>query len=700
MNTYGFRPSIFDDYSDNVVVYKDDVHKNITSEKSSDKDAKLFMLCFYQNENDKELETYIHQQIYDYTKVNYQSLTNAIMSHDIGEFFNIPYFSEPIMRTPLFVNIKYFTIMSYNATNIHEKIFEIQKGQTSNLNFALLANYYANKVQEFLSDIFSKFSFFLGDHIRLELFQLIYSKAYIEIIKNIDLSGNLNSKENYYYFASESSGYFSSIDYANDNFSLLSIGENEDYYHCEGHIINNYLYFMNKRLLKSIDINFIPLNYGNNTILSEELCFLFLLKVNNFNIDSNYLNELSNKIKKRQVSFENCLTNKNRVYIKPEIQDILNINFSSYLLINSLFYKGITHLENDDNDFPYYFIRYTYPNFNILKDFKSEYLILDQVNYYLFSSFREPIKYSNTAKQVLENCFYLIVYINIFIWIICIAINLTIFSKIINNWIQPIINLQESIESNSIKDKNIFKYEHDDIINELFCTCKELLFGQINNTKSDLNNFNITENNKNRKIDENRYKKNLIIDNDLMNQLINQQQNMMDFSKNILLNDPKNKSKNQKINKKSKLTKHKLDEEIIKNSSAEGEKNSKIISNNAIKTDINKKIDNYNNEIYKKLFKIGEYIDYYRNKLQPNNIIIIGNNNSIIEENKLTKSVSKQISLNSKNIGGTNDNNDKLYVNMLDEENISYLWYMEEKKKNNKSLNFNISDNYNEMFID
>ena len=51
---------------------------------------------------------------------------------------------------------------------------------------------------------------------------------------------------------------------------------------------------MNKRLLKSIDINFIPLNYGNNTILSEELCFLFLLKVNNFNIDSNDINELSN----------------------------------------------------------------------------------------------------------------------------------------------------------------------------------------------------------------------------------------------------------------------------------------------------------------------------------------------------------------------------------------------------------------------
>ena len=77
----------------------------------------------------------------------------------------------------------------------------------------------------------------------------------------------MNSQENYYYFASKSSGYFSSIDYYNDKFSLLSIGENEDYYHCETYIINNYLYFMNKKLLKSIDINFIPLIYGNNTIL-------------------------------------------------------------------------------------------------------------------------------------------------------------------------------------------------------------------------------------------------------------------------------------------------------------------------------------------------------------------------------------------------------------------------------------------------
>ena len=37
---------------------------------------------------------------------------------------------------------------------------------------------------------------------------------------------------------------------------------------------------------------------------------------------------------------------------------------------------------------------------------------------------------------------------------------------------------------------------------------------------------------------------------------------------------------------------------------------------------------------------------------------------------------------------------------MLDEENISYLWYMEDKKKNNKSFNYNISDEYKELFME
>ena len=681
--------NLFDNYQSVIIPYVDELHKNISSEKINDNSI-LFMFPFYRNETHPEVERYVHQQIYEYTYATYQSLSNTIMCHDLGDSFHMPYFDEPIMKTPLFTNIKALTMMSHNGSNIHSKIMEIQNGDLSKVNPTLITNYYLNVINFFFKDITFKFGFFFSE--KLGFFQLMFSKAYNEIRNSLEMEIDFNSQAFLYYFVSKSSGFFSKMDYGNDKFTIITIAEDENYYQCEALIIDNYLYFINKLLLNIIDINFIPLYFGNNTILSKEMCILFHLKINNFDIDTDYLNELDNKINKGQSSFENCLFIKDKTDLHSDMKDILALNFSSFLYIRNSIQQGIIFLQEEKNEFPYFFISYSYPNYNTLKDFKSEYLIIDQIDFYLFSSFREPIKYSNLVKQVLHNCFYLIIVANIFIWLMCFAINLIIYLKVINDWIQPINKLQEAIESNSIKDENIFKYTHDNIINDLFGTCKELLFGQINNNKYDIYNFNISSLKKNKKIDEKRYEKNLIINNDLMNQLISQQQNMMDFSTNIALNDPKNKYKKQGI--KKDWLKNKLEEKkenlIIGN---------KKISKSSIKseTDKNKKIYN-SNELYKKLFQIGEYFYYYQSKLQLNNIIII--NNSFNEENKISKPVSKKISLNSKNIGGANDNNDKIYVNMLDENNISYLWYMEEKKKNNKSFNYRISDNYNELFTD
>ena len=37
---------------------------------------------------------------------------------------------------------------------------------------------------------------------------------------------------------------------------------------------------------------------------------------------------------------------------------------------------------------------------------------------------------------------------------------------------------------------------------------------------------------------------------------------------------------------------------------------------------------------------------------------------------------------------------------MLDNKNIYYLWYNIAKKKKNKSINYKIGNNYNELFMD
>ena len=47
---------------------------------------------------------------------------------------------------------------------------------------------------------------------------------------------------------------------------------------------------------------------------------------------------------------------------------------------------------------------------------------------------------------------------------------------------------------------------------------------------------------------------------------------------------------------------------------------------------------------------------------------------------------------------GKTEDMENLSINMLDNKNISYFWYMEAKKKMNKSINYQIDNDFNELF--
>ena len=65
-----------------------------------------------------------------------------------------------------------------------------------------------------------------------------------------------------------------------------------------------------------------------------------------------------------------------------------------FLLVSNKIYQGLIELNE-----PYFFMKYSFPNLNILKEFTSDYLLLDQVDFYLFASFKEPIEYANYIKK-------------------------------------------------------------------------------------------------------------------------------------------------------------------------------------------------------------------------------------------------------------------------------------------------------------
>ena len=130
------------------------------------------------------------------------------------------------------------------------------------------------------------------------------------------------------------------------------------------------------------------------------------------------------------------------------------------------------------------------------------------------------MEYSVYIWAQYKNLFYLIIILIIYLRIICLIVNMLIFCKVIKQITQPIFKLQEVIELNNIKDEKIFLYEYDDIINDLFITTKKLLKRQIDhrNNKKFLNQFIILRNNKENLLDKSKYEKNLIINNDIMNE--------------------------------------------------------------------------------------------------------------------------------------------------------------------------------------
>ena len=679
---------------------------NETLLNSVNDDELLFYTCFDNSDSSasqcSSMEDLISNQ--------YSSLASLISSHNIYDSFRIPLYDTPIFDTPIIFNINRYIMYSFDISKMVYKIHQICGNE---FNIAKIYNYYEYKQSNIINYVKNKLKFFFQNQNPL-IFH-IFEKIIIEMAAQYHISSTLsyNSYENLAY---STTGFFSVIDYSNDNFYLINSFEYYYFfYYIESNIIKDYLYFMNSRISLYIDVYLIPLYFQNNTIINPDLCILFILKQLDYYTDQNKIDELYQKIIKGKSKIEECFVEQDILNSQPEVKDIFNLNFDDFLFVaNYTIYEGIVNLRN----WPYYYIKFTTPNYNSLKDFKSDYFILDQINYYLFFSFRDPIKYTNLLNQISLNCYYIIILLFTYNWTLCLVFNLIIFYKVINRLTEPFKKLREAVQTSSIKDENNFTYEYDEIINELFITCKELITGKIDksNKEKGLNNFNILSLPKDiqKDIEENRYIKNLIINNDIMNQLIIQQQTMMDFSKNIQLNDFNNANNACSNEGKKNISSNQIININFHNSFNLGSGNT--INMNTInnkKSIINEVKEIEDKQPYQKLFQISQYLYYYQNKTDNNYIQINDNVIKDIDESRMSKfsrNNNKKYSLktNEKLYKSIKRGDSKVYddthknisINMINNQSMSYLWYMEAKKKKNKSLNYKISDNFDELFTE
>ena len=663
----------------NYIINLNDTHNFTELDKNYEKESPYFYYLSYNS----------NQSMNDYVLLfalkNYQIFANSIITHDIYEYFRIPGYNVPIIeRSPFFMNIDYLTVFGFDRALIFESdLYFSMEAQRTGKSKASVVNQTFSDGKDQLLNLTKFYMNYISD--KLDTFSSMYEKLYREVTGYYP--DFFKDTENSEKSAELLSAYFSAIDYAKNTIDILSTDATKNYFYTRMNTIPNILYFLNGKLTYSLDIDFIPIDWENSTILSKELCSIFqikqkFLKGNDFNFEDVY-NEIN--------TGSNILDN-DIIKEQEGIKDVFDSDLRRFIDKDNFLYQGVFNLIKDNNDFPFYFIKYSFPNYNSLKEFHSEYLISNQINYFAFTSFKVAQKYVDHVHQVSLNIFFFIVMVIIYSWLVCLFINLSIFFKVIDEWTEPITKLQEAVESSNIKDESIFTYKYDDIINELFMTCKELLTGQMDNTENNLKNFNILGKEKDKKIDKNIYKKNLIINNEIMEELINKQQSMLDFSNNIKVNKPNsiNSNTSPKVNKN--LIKKSLSIENIK--SLENKKSEKKDSE---KVKAEKKKEN---EPYINLFKIAEYLQFYRSKLESNNVMFL---NGETDESKMSRMLSKNTkSINSSvsNQKNKNDeNNENNYINMLDEKNISYLWYIETKKKY-KNFNYTISSDYRELFTE
>ena len=668
---YSIREGLFNYKSEFMEEYTEqnpvrDLYYNSEDENDNNRTDILYYYCF--NENAE-----LCSKTKDGLKNLYDSLYSLIFTTELYERFKLPELNMPIVDKSLSVNINNSFMFCFDKNTMMKNINE-------SINYTQYAEDTVNNIMKHMEDYLD---------FKLFLYNEIFNKTKIEldILTFISELNNIKPEERHnkiFSFAQTNSGLYSSIQFQNDKSYLLSYNPDSDnYYYFEFYTTSKFLMHTLKLLYNELNMNFIPLFPENNTLFFPEICSFFLLSQSNDVFNEKILDEIMKNIQKGNSTIKDCFFDKDLYKNQKDLIEVLEKNEPSFLNISNIIYQGLLRTKDK---YPLYFMKYSFPSFNTLSNFKSDYLHLDQINFFLLASFKEPMEFSDFILAQYKNLFYLIIILTVYIWILCFFVNIFIFYKVIKQITEPIFKLQEAINTNNIKNESIFKYEYDDTIQELFTTCKELLTRQIDNkqNKKYSSYFNVLDTQNDNLVDERKYENNLIINNDLINKLKREQQNMMDFSDNVGYNNKLDNTLEIDIYNQNSMSSEKIFDE-----------NKKIINKHKINIKIDE--DKEEKEAYKSILKLSDFLYYHRSKNENNIISIKGKSKTNKKQLNKDKDKAKKKSSIISNIDNIEENID---INVFDDKDVMYLWYMEEKKTKNKSFNYQTDDDYEELFSD
>ena len=479
----GFNSQIYyyglskNDLYDTMINYKDDLIKNYEDTTEEDynpdlpDDEKLYYLYSFSD------DIYMNSKVYYSLANTHSSIDNQLKGI---RNFRITYLGSntKIINEYTFVPLSQGSIYSVNRTRIKE-VEELSQGDFVQY-YDNLINEYVKKYKNFMND-FKKgelpfMDIFFKD--KFYVFANYVNETYLRDVYKNDVNEYLNNISYHFHFINYSTKKTFFTDNGDQN-KVTFIEENS--------IIDYYLYFIFTQIQKSLDINTIPLFFENNTILSTNLCYSFLYKqmmlINSMSVkdvfDEERINSIFKSLKKGVSNIGDCILDGKYDYdTKQNAYDVLNIKFNKYYSMKNRREFSLFKLSDNILSENFFCLKYSFPDFQSILNFKPTFFTLDQINLYSFSTFYEPVRYYSNAQNFYSNVEYLIILCLFYLWIIIFFYLSWKAKKLFIEVIEPINNLTNMINKLDVKEDNILKYEPDDNINELFKLCNDLLLGK------------------------------------------------------------------------------------------------------------------------------------------------------------------------------------------------------------------------------
>ena len=381
-------------------------------------------------------ESFTGNQIKAFIKADCLSYLNQLKN--IGNF-KLPFYGNvSIMKEYIIYFTRYNAIITLNYTKIYEEYYKY-KG-----NMSLLLNYIIkrrNATFNYNKKFFEEFK-----NKKLYFFDIMYSLRY-DIFYNYSL---INDKKNEEEYIRNQAIFFQNMIYDNDTTVFQDSWFTKfPSYEGENLLINGYIDFLLFHLSTMLYTYSIPFSHENNTIVSKNLCYYFLLKqIINLNItsnaiidelNSNFINQIYDEINKKDINnIDDCKLESYFSKIKGK-QININKEFSKYYDLEFNYDTYAYLLRDKDINSIIFEVKYSYPNLLALKDIIPSFFSFRQLDFYSFYFGNEISKIVSSSKEFYMNIKYLIFICLHFNWIIIFFIIIFISSRTVKQIIEPII---------------------------------------------------------------------------------------------------------------------------------------------------------------------------------------------------------------------------------------------------------------------